>query len=475
MSTRKEIPPTIYLPLIIISMLILIMNYKWERPQTFSFVFFGLLLYLIDESKEGKNYATYAIPPLMLIWANMHGGFIVGQGVLLIYILSDVVNRIIFKTKINKGLILSSIIGIIIAFINPNTYGAIRETLTTESTITENITEFMSSVEFFKFTGAMQIPIYWLMLLAGFIALLYRLKKGFDISTLILFSVLAYFSFVHVRFIAFFVIFAVPLIGDFLRSIRWKRALEISIFGLSIIISVVVAIRYNAIANIKALSAYKEGNFISPIYPDASIRFIKENAPNKRIYNFYDWGGYIIWMLYPEKAVFIDGRQLHENAFILSQAIDNAAIEPSIAGIPYWKAILKSYNIDCVLIPAFRRFGDVIPLFKVLLNDEEWAPVFYEDNSVVFIKRVPENYRITYIYSRPREFVLNYMINFVDRIIQQSPYLVGFYVAKGDLLFLKGNLLEAELAYRRALELFPLHNIAHQRLEELRMIREGTR
>jgi tetratricopeptide (TPR) repeat protein len=67
------------------------------------------------------------------------------------------------------------------------------------------------------------------------------------------------------------------------------------------------------------------------------------------------------------------------------------------------------------------------------------------------------------------------MINFVDRIIQQSPYLVNFYVAKGDLLFLKGNLLEAELAYRRALELFPLHNIAHQRLEELRMIREGTR
>lgn len=473
--SRKGVEPIIQLPLIILTVLIFIMNYKWERPQAFSFAFFGILLYLLDESKDRKKYVFYIIPLLMLLWANMHGGFIIGQGVLFIYIISEVANRFISGVKINKGLILTSIIGILIAFINPNIYGAIRETLTTESSITENISEFMSTVEFFKFTGALQIPLYWLILITGSIAILYRIRKGTDVKDVLLFCIFGYFSFVHVRYIAFFVIFAIPLIGDFFSSIRWKKVVLASLVSVSIITCVVVEIRYNILMNIKNINAFAEGNFVSPFYPEQSVNFITENIKKKRIYNFYDWGGYLIWRLYPEKAVFIDGRQLHENAFLLSQAIDNAVIEPYIAGIPYWKAILKSYNIDCVIIPAFRKFGDVIPLFKELLFDDEWAPVFYQENSVVFVKRIPENFRITYIYSRQREFVLNYMINFVNRIIQQSPYLVGFHIAKGDLLQIVGRFYEAEQAYRRALELFPFHGVAQQRLEELRMFREGRR
>lgn len=469
--SRKGISPMIYLPLILFAMLILIMNYKWERPQTFSFVFFGILLYLLDELKDGKKYTLYIVPPLMLLWANMHGGFILGQGVLFIYIIGEIAKKFISSEKINKNLLLTSTTGILLAFINPNTYGAIRETLTTESTITEGITEFMSTFEFFKTTGALQIPMYWLLLIASCGAIIFKLKKGINVTELLLFSIFGYFSFVHVRYLAFFVIFAIPLVGEFLSSLRWKRAVLASLVSLSLIACIVVQLRYNILMNLKNINAFAEGNFVSPYFPEKSVNFIVENTQKKRIYNYYDWGGYLIWHLYPEKAVFIDGRQLHENAFMLSQAIDNAYIEPYVAGIPYWKAILKSYNIDCVVIPAFRRFGDVIPLFKELLFDEEWAPVFYHENSVVFIKRIPENYRITYIFSRPKEYVLNYMINFVDSIIRQSPYLVNFHIAKGDLLLIAGRIYEAEQTYRRALELFPFHAIAQERLNGLKRLR----
>jgi hypothetical protein len=472
-SDIRGIPAIIYLPLILITMLIFSMNYKWERPQVFSFVFFGLLLYLFDEIKNGKRYSLYLVPPLMIIWANMHGGFILGQGVLFIYILNEIIRGLFSKKQLDKRIVMTSIIGIITGFINPNTYGAIRETLTTESTITVGITEYMSTIEFFKSTGALHIPIYWIILALSFIAVFYQIKRGIEIKDILLLSVFGYFSFKYVRYIAFFIIYAVPFIGVFLQSLRWKKAVSIATVSVSLILCIAAMIRYNTFMNIKNIDAFMSGNFVASFYPEESINFILENNPKERLYNYYDWGGYLIWRLYPEKAVFIDGRQLHENAYILSRAIDNVQKEPFIAGIPYWKAILKTYNINCILIPAFRRFGDIVPLFAELLQDNEWSPVFYYENSVVFVRRIPENYRITYIYSRPREFLVNYMINFVNSMIDRSPYLIGFHIAKGDLLEISGRLDEAEEAYKRALELFPLHRIALQRLQELEMYRRS--
>ena len=53
------------------------------RPQMFSLLLFGALLYLLEVARTSPR-AALGIPLLMPFWANLHGAFIVGIGLLAI-------------------------------------------------------------------------------------------------------------------------------------------------------------------------------------------------------------------------------------------------------------------------------------------------------------------------------------------------------------------------------------------------------
>jgi hypothetical protein len=53
------------------------------RPQMFSLVLFAAELYLLEVARA-RPRAALAIPLLMVVWANLHGGFVVGVGLLAI-------------------------------------------------------------------------------------------------------------------------------------------------------------------------------------------------------------------------------------------------------------------------------------------------------------------------------------------------------------------------------------------------------
>src|SRR5262249_27914513 len=48
------------------------------RPQMFSFLFSTVILYLLYLHKRKKVDRLWLIPPLMLIWGNIHAGFSIG-------------------------------------------------------------------------------------------------------------------------------------------------------------------------------------------------------------------------------------------------------------------------------------------------------------------------------------------------------------------------------------------------------------
>jgi len=52
------------------------------RPQLFSLLLFALLVAAADRIERGDRYAPFALPLLFCVWANAHGGWIVGLGAL---------------------------------------------------------------------------------------------------------------------------------------------------------------------------------------------------------------------------------------------------------------------------------------------------------------------------------------------------------------------------------------------------------
>ncbi|HYA26437.1 MAG TPA: hypothetical protein VEE82_00425, partial [Thermodesulfovibrionales bacterium] len=60
-----------------------------DRPQMFSFLFAIFLVFLFERYRVcASRAALYAIPLLMLLWAQIHAGYIVGIAYLLVYLMA---------------------------------------------------------------------------------------------------------------------------------------------------------------------------------------------------------------------------------------------------------------------------------------------------------------------------------------------------------------------------------------------------
>ncbi len=68
------------------------------RPQLFTYVFFTILIWALDGGAPGRVavgshgeerarvWTLWLLPPFFAVWANTHGGFVAGYGVLLVYL-----------------------------------------------------------------------------------------------------------------------------------------------------------------------------------------------------------------------------------------------------------------------------------------------------------------------------------------------------------------------------------------------------
>jgi len=469
------------LSLLLLSAVVLLQSYPLDRPQVFSFMFFSILIYLMERIRDGskKPIHLYSIPIIMVIWANMHGGFILGQGILLVYLITELIkllhpSLIPAQRDVLRRLIPACLLGIIAGFINPN---AIRvfNVIEVNSPARQSILEFKSTLNVFLSLMQAQIPLYWLLLLLTILSTLRDLlRKRLDITSLILLTGLGYFSFMHIRYVAFFMIWAPPIAGGMLSSIRSRIPRPLTT-ALIITGSIIVLMRSGEAVNIKNLTTFRRGHFISNYYPEYAVRFIRQAGLKPRMYNYYDWGGYLIWRLYPEKAVFIDGRQLYDDIYLQARSVDKGVRRPEILGRPFWRATLDTYGINYILLPIFGVRGNVLPIIGELLRDDDWVPVFFKGNSLIFIRRIKDHYPVIYRFSIPKDYFINDLIAQIDRMLRAgSGHHVSLYIAKGDLLLGAGRVEEAKKVYRDVLDRFPLNSTARRKLEILDSIGEIT-
>jgi hypothetical protein len=104
--------------------------------------------------------------------------------------------------------------------------------------------------------------------------------------------------------------------------------------------------------------------------PVEAVAFLQENQPEGRLFNSYNWGGYLIWAL-PEYPVFVDGRtDLYGDEIIL----DWLAIVQAQSG---WEDQLEQWGADLVLIEPDWALARVLPYAG-------WAPLYEDEHSVLY-------------------------------------------------------------------------------------------
>jgi hypothetical protein len=118
--------------------------------------------------------------------------------------------------------------------------------------------------------------------------------------------------------------------------------------------------------------------------PVEAVRFIRDNNLPGPMFNSYNWGGYLIWHLYPDYPVFIDGRtDLYDDEFIREY------VKVTLAR-PGWREVLDRYEVNFILIES----DSILAAF--LAEGDEWQSVYVDTIATIFLRNTPENQDILF-------------------------------------------------------------------------------
>jgi hypothetical protein len=389
--------PTVHAALILAMLPLIYRTYPFDRPQAFSFVLFAALLVLLERARSAPTQppgwkSHLPLPLLMLLWSNLHGGHAIGQVTIVLFIVLEGA-KFLHPRLLPAGrdrfrrLLIAGGAGLVASFANPNTYHAIGMAMGPASSLIQN-TEYLSSVKFFD--AQPLVAIFWGALVLCALSILLSIGRP-DITWIALVAGLGYEGFSHVRYIPFFMIAALPVIGTLLlaeRSLRWGRPLLAA--------GSVVLVAFAMMNHIPSREQVRRAMRVNEnMYPVRAADFVLANAPAGNLYNTYFWGGYLLWRLGPERKVFVDGRGLAAQSNFQATTINMAYSNPTDPP-PHWKRLLRQYGVGYMIIPSVQgyegvQFDDVSRLRAALLGSPEWVPVFADAISLVFVQNAPEH------------------------------------------------------------------------------------
>jgi hypothetical protein len=107
-------------------------------------------------------------------------------------------------------------------------------------------------------------------------------------------------------------------------------------------------------------------------FPKGAVDWLLENKSQGNLFNSYGWGGYLIWRMYPEYRVYIDGRaDVYGDKFIYDYMTIYRA-EPG------WENKLDSQAVQTVLIEPNA------PLAYMLSQSTTWRIIYQDKTSTVY-------------------------------------------------------------------------------------------
>ncbi len=343
------------------------------RPQMLNVLFMALLTLWLERYRAGHNRVIWRFPVLMIFWCNMHAGFFLGLGLIAVILGGDAFARIFgfasertLSWKAWRNLLISLGLCVLASLVNPNGHHMLLYSFDTlgSPTMQAYIHEWASPdfhrIEFWPFAA----------LLLGGSFLLVIARKRMEFTDLVLFFGFGFAGLLSMRHISLFAVAGVPVVTRALADIKLFsfRGRNIPWLNWAVVALALVAVIFRFYDILGKNRAYEE-----EYYPVAALAFIEDqDLLDARIYNSYNWGGYLIWHRVP---VYIDGRaDVYGDDFI-----NQYMLAYQLHG--NWRVPLDKYDADYVLIESRASLG------SLLEEAPEWEPVYEDEVAVVFVRQ----------------------------------------------------------------------------------------
>ena len=303
---------------------------RWtDRPAIFTFMLFPVVLDLLYSARAGSRRALLAIPPIILVWANLHGGYPIGLALVLAFTVEALVLR---RRVLPLGLTLLACVAL--SFVDPETFGvagAIGHAFAPPRFISEEAPPDVLEPSGFIF--------------AAFVlaSLAVALFDGGGMLDALLLIPLLWLALSAQRQLAFFVFAATPFVAaGAARAYARVRPRTAPLRPLPPAAAAMLALLLCAGAIASAVGA--PGAPDEHAYPAGAVAALKTGSGN--LLNEYDWGGYLIYRV-PERKVFVDGRLFPFYPAVLRDYRDAIELRPD------WKDVLAKYDVrEVLLMPA---------------------------------------------------------------------------------------------------------------------------
>jgi len=470
MLKRGSAPLASFLVLALIATIAVDFNYT--RPQIFSFLIFPCMLYTLHDFRTGGK-TLFGLPILMLLWANLHGGFILGVIVLVVFVFAESVKYMIHSwfqlpavgsLKLNdlKKLLIVALLSIAASLLSPNGYEPFLFPFVQMHSVFRAIQEYRRPMLY-------EYHAYWGMLAMVVLSIIIAaIRRHLDLTELAVAAVVILASLNGLRFIPFlafgtatFLSFAITsasrwmlqtgLMEKIVKKLPWLTQGAIVLISL-LLCTTLVTMAASDIISGRVLRAEVRERW----YPSGAVEFIRKNAPQSNMFNQFNWGGYLIWTLGPRYKTFVDGRCTSENAFLHYEYI-LTAVEDADTAHPLWKRLLDAYKVNLILVSAVSTAGVIHPLVDKLYVNPEWELVFKDGKSLIFLRDTPGNRPIITANRISKEAIIDEIIAECEAGIKETPATWGYYEILGYTYFKKNRSADALGMFNKYLSMNP-HN-----------------
>jgi hypothetical protein len=115
-------------------------------------------------------------------------------------------------------------------------------------------------------------------------------------------------------------------------------------------------------------------SFSPEVFPVNAVNWMEDNTQEGEMFNYFIWGGYLLYRQWPVQRVFIDGQADLDGEGLTQEYMIVMNVEEG------WKNILEKYKISWIILPKNNAAANTIH------SELSWCKV-YEDGIAVILRK----------------------------------------------------------------------------------------
>jgi hypothetical protein len=372
------------------------------RPQVFSFLMFSLYYWVLVNYRLHWRDRLWLLPALMILWVNLHGAFVLGLGLIVLFIVCESLRRLLDADRTDaltffevRKLCAMFALSVLATLANPQGYKVYDyvRTVVMDQSSQKLVAEWQPPVV----TDIAGILLFFAPFFLTLLAVIYSRVKP-DLTELALFIGFGMLGLTGLRNGAWFGIVAYPLIAryvpliDFsaLRPLRRFETVNRSALWFEEQLSQTEGgyPKFNLLlACVAGLLLMLQSPWIRPALYDTSLiqhgtpigamDYIDKHKLDGNMFHPQIFGDYLIWRRWPEQKTFFDGR-------VHIFGLDFVQKYLSIFQDSQWESILKRWNIEYVLLSKLPTEKDSLDMITAVRQSPRWKTLYEDEVSVLF-------------------------------------------------------------------------------------------